>query len=175
MGDKAIFLDRDNTLMVDVPYLKDPSQVRLFTETQTELQRLKEAGYRLIIISNQSGVARGFCTMSDVEAVNRELERQLAPTVLDAIYISPDGPDDEKSLTRKPAPGLIFQARDDYDLHLEKCFMIGDKASDVECGKNAGCRTIHLQRNGVGSNLYQADFVAKNLTEAVDWILKKTL
>ena len=173
MNDKAIFLDRDNTLMVDVPYLNNPSQVKLFPETQNELKRLKAADYRLIIISNQSGVARGLCTLAEVEAVNQELERQLAPVILDAIYISSDGPDDENSLTRKPAPGLIFQARDVYNLNLKKCFMIGDKVSDVECGKNAGCQTIHLQRDGLGNNLYYADFVAKDLIEAVDWILKK--
>lgn len=173
MGEKAIFLDRDDTLMVNVPYLNDPSGVKLFPETRNELKRLKAANYRLIIISNQSGVARGLCTLAEVQAVNQELERQLAPVILDAIYISPDGPDDKNSLTRKPAPGLIFQARDEFKLNLKDCFMIGDKALDVECGKSANCQTIHLQRSGSGDNLYHADFVAKNLTDAADWILKR--
>ncbi|MBX7158287.1 MAG: HAD family hydrolase [Verrucomicrobiae bacterium] len=173
MDNKAVFLDRDNTLIVDVPYLKDPTQVRLFPETQQELKRLKDNGYYLIVISNQSGVARGLCTSDQVEAVNREMERQLEPVVLDAIYISPDGPDNENSLTRKPAPGMIFQARDHFHLNLKQCFMIGDKIIDVECGKNAQCKTVHLRRDGLRENICGADFVAGDLTETINWILKQ--
>lgn len=168
----AVFFDRDNTLIVDVPYLNDPKKVRLFPETQRELSRLQEIGYRLIVISNQSGVARGLCTLEQVEGVNQEIRRQLLPVILDAIYISPDGPDDKESLTRKPAPGLIFQARDQFQLDLKQCFMIGDKTIDVECGKNASCQTIHLRRDGLKKNVCDADFVANDLTDAVDWILQ---
>lgn len=172
MANRAVFFDRDNTLIVDVPYLNDPTKVRLFPETQRELTRLQETGYRLIVISNQSGVARGLCTLEQVEAVNQEMRQQLNPTILDAIYISSDGPNDKESLTRKPAPGLIFQARDQFQLDLKHCYMIGDKTIDVECGKNAHCQTIHLRRDGSKENVCEADFVANDLAEAVDWILQ---
>ena len=175
MSDKAVFLDRDDTLMVNIPYLGDPKKVCLFPETQNSLKRLKEAGYQLIVISNQSGIARGLCTKEQVDAVNREMERQLTPVILDGIYISPDSPDDKKSLTRKPAPGLILRAYKEHKLNLDKCFMIGDKSIDVECGKNANCQTVHLRRDGLKDNPSCADFVAKDLMEAADWILKNNL
>jgi D-glycero-D-manno-heptose 1,7-bisphosphate phosphatase len=168
---RAVFLDRDDTVMVNVPYLNDPAQVRLFPDTIEALSRLQEAGWSLVLVSNQSGIARGLCTLEQVHAVNAELCRQLHPITLDGIYFSPDGPD-EPSDTRKPAPGLIFRAADELGLDVASSVMIGDKPSDIECARNAGCTAVWLDLHGAGTMTPAPDYTARTLSEAAAWILR---
>lgn len=168
---RAVFLDRDDTLIPDVPYLGDPAKVTLLPGAREALLRLKQTGFLLIMVSNQSGIARGLITHDQVRAVNAEVARRLLPSALDAIYYSPDGPD-EPSETRKPAPGLLLQAAKEHGIDLARSFMVGDKASDVACGRTAGCRTVRIAKTPPPTAADPtADFTAPDLAAAVDWIL----
>lgn len=171
-GDSAVFLDRDGTLMRDVDYCAKPEQVAVFADARAALERLKAAGFRLIVISNQSGIGRGYFTEQDYRAVEAEMDRQLAPGLLDGTYFCPDLPE-SNSPRRKPAPGMIFEAQRDHGIDLARSFMIGDKPIDVECGRNAGVRTIlvHTGKPNVRGKA-GADWEADNLAEAAEIILR---
>lgn len=139
----AVFLDRDGTLMTDTGYPRHPDEVRLMPGVCEALRELQALGFALVLISNQSGVARGILTQDDVAAVHARLEKHLADggVRLEAAYYCYDPPD-APSAFRKPAIGMLLRARDQLGLRLEESFMIGDKATDIEAGQNAGCRTI---------------------------------
>lgn len=168
----AVFLDRDGTLMRDVDYCARPEQVEVFADVPGALTRLKAAGFRLIVISNQSGIGRGYFTEADYHAVATELNRQLGAGLLDGTYFCPDLPE-SGSTRRKPAPGMIHEAEREHALDLARSFMVGDKAIDVECGRNAGVRTI-LVHTGKPSarGVSGADWEADTLSEAADLILR---
>lgn len=160
----AVFLDRDGTLMPDVNYCARPEDVRIFPEAAAALQRMKAAGYRLIVITNQSGIGRGYFTEEEYRAVEREVKRQLGAGLLHATYFCPDHPD-RATDRRKPQPGMIREAARDHDIDLARSFFIGDRKVDSECGRNAGVRTILLGQDAPG------DWNVRNLTEAADVIL----
>ncbi|MGX7707779.1 D-glycero-alpha-D-manno-heptose-1,7-bisphosphate 7-phosphatase [Methylobacterium sp. Gmos1] len=139
-----VFLDRDGTLIVERHYLGDPAGVRLETGVVEGLHHLRGAGARMAVLTNQSGVARGYFSRADVAAVNAEIDRQLAREglYLDGWYVCPHGPQD-RCRCRKPAPGLIEAACRDFaarNLACEPagCFVIGDKASDVDLATCVG-------------------------------------
>ena len=177
----AVFFDRDDTLMVNVPYLGDPSLVTIFPEAAEAMYALREAGFWLFVVSNQSGVGRGLITRSQVFAVNEELKRQLDGDYIHAFYHSFAAPDDPKATDRKPSPQLLFKAAEINNLDLPKSFFVGDRLSDIECGINAGCRTVLLthelsSRKESGDPeddlaRQKAHFIANNLREAVQWII----
>ncbi|HEV3147173.1 MAG TPA: HAD family hydrolase, partial [Chthoniobacterales bacterium] len=137
---RAVFLDRDGTIIHDADYCSDPKQVHVFEGVREPLRRLKRKGYKLIIITNQSGIGRGFFTLDQYRAVETEVWRQLGPGLIDATYFCPDTPE-QPSKCRKPAPGMILQAARDHYIDLARSFFIGDKEIDAECGRNAGVRT----------------------------------
>jgi len=139
----AIFLDRDGTLMEEVHYCADPAKVRLIPGAAAAIRQLREAGYLVVIITNQSGIGRGRITPAQYEAVHAELLRQLAEegAGVDATYHCPDAPP-TASPRRKPAPGMVLEAAADLQIDLKRSWFIGDKAADIECGQNAGTRTI---------------------------------
>ncbi|PZR72499.1 MAG: HAD family hydrolase [Chthoniobacterales bacterium] len=168
----AVFLDRDGTLMRDVDYCGDPKEVEVFPGTADALRQLKRAGYKVIIITNQSGIARGYFSEEDYRSVEQEFLRQLGAGLIDASYYCPDLPG-TTSLRRKPAPGMIFEAQRDHGLDLSRSWFIGDKASDVACGRNAGTKTI-LVRTGYGAEETDcgADWIARHLAHAAEIILK---
>ncbi|MEY2563026.1 MAG: D-glycero-D-manno-heptose 1,7-bisphosphate phosphatase [Verrucomicrobiota bacterium] len=167
----AIFLDRDGTLMREVDYCGDPAKVEVFPEAAEALGRLKGAGYKLIIITNQSGIGRGYFSEQDYRAVEREFLRQLGEGLIDDTYFCPDLPE-SKSTRRKPEPGMIFEAQRDHQLDLARSYFIGDKSSDIGCGRNAGVQTILVQTGyGAGEIDCRADFVARDLAHAAEIIL----
>jgi D-glycero-D-manno-heptose 1,7-bisphosphate phosphatase len=169
----AVFLDRDGTLMRDVDYCGDPGKVEVFAEASSALRRLKEKGYKLIVITNQSGIGRGYFTEEDYRAVESEFERQLGKGVIDASYYCPDLPT-SSSIRRKPGPGMIFEAQHDHRIDLRRSFFVGDKASDIGCGQNAGVRTILVQTGyGTSEKNCRPDWIAKDIAEAVEIILKE--
>lgn len=169
----AVFLDRDGTLMRDVDYCGDPSKVEVFAQASEALQRLKQKGYKLIVITNQSGIGRGYFTEMDYRAVESEFARQLGEGLIDASYHSPDLPT-SNSVRRKPGPGMIFEAQRGHCLDLGRSFLIGDKASDIGCGRNAGVRTILVQTGyGAGETNAGADWVARDIAHAADIILNQ--
>jgi D-glycero-D-manno-heptose 1,7-bisphosphate phosphatase len=176
---RAVFLDRDGTLIVEKNYLRRAEDVKILPATPAGLKRLGGAGFKLFIVSNQSGVGRGYFTLADVENVNEHLCRELAVSGVrfEKVYIAPEKPD-EPSRGRKPSPQFLFDARDEFGLNLADSFMIGDKLSDLECGWNAGVNKSILVRTGYGAELEReaAEKVSRavvvdDLNKAADWIL----
>ncbi|MBN2357775.1 HAD-IIIA family hydrolase [candidate division KSB1 bacterium] len=176
MSNRAIFLDRDDTLIKDVPYSGDITLVELLPNVREALEMLKNHGFCLFMVSNQSGVGRGLITAEQVHAVNQEILRQLGKNYFKDIYLcfSVPGQDDEGC--RKPNPGMIWRARDEHDLDLAASFLIGDKPSDIFCAQNAGCRSVLLLTGTHGENLDDAkkaaDFFADDLLQAAEWICR---
>jgi D-glycero-D-manno-heptose 1,7-bisphosphate phosphatase len=170
----AVFLDRDGTIMAEVDYCGDPARVAVFPNAGDALRRLKQSGYKLIIVTNQSGIGRGYFSENDYRAVEREFLRQLGDALIDAAYYCADLPEANSS-RRKPAPGMIFEAQQDHHLDLARSYFIGDKTSDMECGRNAGVRTILVQ-TGYGANetSCRPDWVARDLAHATEIILRKS-
>lgn len=152
---RAIFLDKDGTLIDDVPYNVDPALIRLSWNAGPALQLLQEAGYRLIVVTNQSGVARGLFTEAALEAVHARLIELLAQygVQLDGFYYCPHHPDGAVNryaiacTCRKPMPGLLMRAASEHGIDLTQSWMIGDILNDVEAGHRAGCRSL-LVDNG---------------------------
>lgn len=176
---RAIFLDRDGTLIKEKEYLRDPAQVEVYPEAFASLHRLAAAGFTLFMVTNQSGVGRGYFTMADVDQVNARVvqEFQQHGVTFQKIYIAPEAPD-QPSRGRKPSPQFLFDAREEFGMDLANSFMIGDKLIDLECGWNAGVRASLLVRTGYGwqverdapAQLARAE-VVDDLTAAANWIL----
>jgi D-glycero-D-manno-heptose 1,7-bisphosphate phosphatase len=159
--------------MQDADYCSDPRDVRIFAGVPEALQHLKSNGFKLIIITNQSGIGRGLFTVDQYHAVEAEVLRQLGDGLIDATYFCPDVPGQD-SRWRKPAPGMILQATREHQIDLSRSFFIGDKEIDAECGRNAGVRTIRVEtgfRSGPASTI--ADWVAADLIEAAKIILDR--
>jgi D-glycero-D-manno-heptose 1,7-bisphosphate phosphatase len=168
---QAVFVDRDGTIMQDADYCSDPKDVRIFAGVPEALQHLKSKGFKLIIITNQSGIGRGLFTVDQYHAVEAEVLRQLGDALIDATYFCPDVPGQDSSC-RKPAPGMVLQAAREHHIDLSRSFFIGDKEIDAECGRNAGVRTIRVEtglQDGPASSI--ADWVAADLIEAAKIIL----
>jgi D-glycero-D-manno-heptose 1,7-bisphosphate phosphatase len=168
----AVFLDRDGTLMEEVHYCRDPGDVRIIDGVAEALGRLRRAGFRLVIITNQSGIGRGYFNASDFEAVQARFFSLLGEPVIDATYFCPDSPE-SPSQRRKPEPGMVLEAARDLGLDLARSWFVGDKAVDVECGRRAGTRAI-LVRTGHGpsEDPAGAEFVAKDFASAANIILR---
>jgi D-glycero-D-manno-heptose 1,7-bisphosphate phosphatase len=180
---RAIFFDRDGTLIAEKNYLCRPEDVAIFPGAAAALKRLADAGFQLFIVSNQSGVGRGYFTLADADRVNEHLAREFARDGVrfGKIYIAPEAPD-QPSRGRKPSPQFLFDARDEFNLNLAESFMVGDKLIDLECGWNAGVKKCILVRTGYGAEVEVADaeqieraVAVENLTEMADWILSREL
>jgi histidinol-phosphate phosphatase family protein len=141
----AVFLDRDGTVMEDVGYPRDPDAVRLLPGAAAALRELHEAGFALVIVSNQSGLARGIITAEQARAVHERFVALLAAeaVAIDAYRYCPHGPD-AGCACRKPAPGMLLDAARELGVDLTRSVMIGDRASDLEAGRAAGCPTTIL-------------------------------
>ena len=179
---RAVFLDRDGTLIVEKNYLRRVEDVSIFPGAASALKRLQDAGFRLFIVSNQSGVGRGYFTLADVDRVNEHLARELAREGIrfEKIYIAPEAPE-QPSRGRKPSPQFLFDARDEFDVQLSQSYMIGDKLIDLQAGWNAGLKKCILVRTGYGAGLEQQSpealtsaVVVDNLCAAADWIFRNS-
>ena len=171
MSQPAIFLDRDGTLMHEVDYCRDPADVRLFDGAAEALRRLRGAGFVLVIITNQSGIARGMLTVADFEKVQARLRELLGGDFIAATYMCPDGPAGESG-RRKPSPAMVHEAARDLGLDLSRSWFVGDKQIDVQCGLAAGTRTVLVRTgHGAGEDAAGAHFVAKDIASAADFIL----
>jgi D-glycero-D-manno-heptose 1,7-bisphosphate phosphatase len=169
----AVFIDRDGTIMEDTNHCSDPKDVRIFPGVLEALRRLKSGGFKIVVITNQSGIGRGLFTLDQYRAVEAEVLRQLGDGLVDATYYCPDAPE-QYSECRKPAPGMVVKATRDHQIDLSRSFLIGDKEIDVECARNAGVRAIRVRtgihRDVTGSN---ADWVADDVPAAVQIILNR--
>lgn len=179
MAAPAIFLDRDGTLIEDRDYLSRPEEVVIFPGVGPALRKLIDAGFKLFIVTNQSGVGRGYFTLADVENVHRHLLGEFARQGVhfDKIYVAPEAPD-QASRGRKPSPQFLFDARDEFDLALTRSYMIGDKLIDLACGWNAGLKRALLVRTGYGAKVESQKtaelsraIVVDDVTAAAKWIL----
>jgi D-glycero-D-manno-heptose 1,7-bisphosphate phosphatase len=167
----AVFLDRDGTLIEEVGYCSRVEDVRAYEGARESLAALRDAGYLLVVITNQSGIGLGYFAEDEYRAVNAEFERQLAPVRIDAVYFSADTPD-AQSERRKPGTGMVREAAAELGIDLARSFFIGDRAGDIECGRNSGMRTILVE---TGYGLKQADcgpdYQARDINEAARIIL----
>jgi len=171
-GRKAVFFDRDGTLMEEVHYCGDPAKVKVYPKIPEALRALKQAGFLNFIVSNQSGIGRGLIAEAQYHAVQRELLRQIGEGLIDASYFCPDAPD-VPSLRRKPAPGMLLEASAEFAIDLSASYIVGDKATDIECGRRAGARAI-LVLTGYGrEQTCVPDFTAADAPGAAHWILQR--
>jgi D-glycero-D-manno-heptose 1,7-bisphosphate phosphatase len=181
---RAVFLDKDGTLVEDVPYNVDPARVRLASGALDCLRALDRAGYRLFVVSNQSGVARGYFDEPAVRAVERRLRELLRDggVELDGFYYCPHHPAGAEARyatacdCRKPAPGMITRALAEHSIDPRQSWMVGDILDDVEAGRRAGCRTV-LVDNGHETEWQRTpdrepDYVAADLREAGELIVR---
>jgi D-glycero-D-manno-heptose 1,7-bisphosphate phosphatase len=177
---RAVFLDRDGTLIHEKQYLHKVEDVEFFPGAALALRQLQDAGFKLFIVSNQAGVGRGYYTLADVEKVNAHIVAELARAGvrLEKVYFAPEAPG-QPSRGRKPSPQFLFDARDDFGLDLARSCMVGDKLLDLECGWNAGLQQSLLVRTGYGAELERAEpdklrraVVVDDLPAAAAWILK---
>ncbi len=176
---RALFLDRDGTLIEERNYLSRPEQVALLEGAAAALRRLQEAGFLMFVVTNQSGVGRGFFSMADVEKVNARMAEEFARAGVRfaKMYVAPEAPG-QPSRGRKPAPQFLFDAEEEFRLDLRQSYMIGDKLIDLECGWRAGVKKCLLVRTGYGSKTeHRGDprlgeaVVVDGLAMAADWIL----
>lgn len=177
---KAVFLDRDDTVIEDPGYLSDPTGLKLLPGVEQAIKSLSNEGYKVILVTNQSGIARGILTEQTLELIHGELRRQLAQkgAHLDGIYYCPYHPEGivegyiRESDWRKPQPGMLLKAAEDYELDLQQSWVVGDSGRDVEAGQRAGCKTIRIRHPQASEDEdSQADHTVRNLKEAAAIIL----
>lgn len=181
---KAVFIDKDGTLIHDVPYNADPSLIRLQEGAAYGLRQLKDQGYLLILVSNQSGVAHGYFSEEALTAVQEKLQDELKKdgVQLDGAFFCPHHPQGivkqyaVSCECRKPKPGMLVEAARQFDIDLSQSWMIGDILHDVEAGNKAGCSTILIDNGNEtewqpGADRHPTD-VAKNIRQAVSIILE---
>ncbi len=179
----AVFVDRDDTLIKDSGYMRDPAQIHIIPGVPAALRKLRDDGFAVVIVTNQSGIARGFLTEEELRSVHEALQEQLAErgSAVDAIYYCPylDGRDAKveeyrmDSELRKPRPGMLLKAAADLHLDLDQSWMVGDKASDVEAGRAAGCRTIMIG-SGADGDAARPDHLVPDFARAADLILRES-
>lgn len=172
-GQKTVFIDRDGTLIEEVNFLHKVEELRFFPWTDEAINTLKENGFLLIVITNQSGIGRKIFEESAMHEIHEKIQEELTEK-LDEFYFCPHLPD-EGCLCRKPNLGMIETAREHFEIDLENSWMIGDKAIDIETGFNAGIKTA-LVLTGYGQRALETlkrkpDLVAENLLEAVKSIV----
>ena len=182
MGDKAIFLDRDNTLIEDPGYIRDPDQVKLLPRAGDAIIQLRKMGYKIVVVSNQSAVARGIVTEEVLGEIHQKMLDLLQSenAYVDRIYYCPFHPDGviekyrKESDMRKPAPGMMLLAAKEMSVDLASSWMVGDSYRDVAAGKKAGCKTIlinspiHPPKREKGDP--EPDRIAVNVKEAANII-----
>jgi D-glycero-D-manno-heptose 1,7-bisphosphate phosphatase len=179
-GRKALFIDRDGTLILEKEYLHRPEMVEFISGAILALKKAVEADFVIVMVTNQSGVGRGYYALEDVEKVHAYLAQEMAMHNVSfiKIYVAPEAPD-APSRGRKPSPQFLFDARDEFNIDLERSYMIGDKLIDLQCGWNAGVRRSLLVRTGYGKEVEQQEkqklrdaVVVNDLCEAVEWLLR---
>ena len=172
-GNKAIFFDRDGVIVEDIGYAHKIEDFKLLPNVIGGLRLLKN--YKLVIITNQSGIGKGYYTLKNFNKFNSHLIKELEKNKIkiQKTYYCPHKPEDNCEC-RKPKIKFLKEAEKEFDIDLDKSFVIGDKKSDFKMGKNAGCRTIHVL-TGYGlkyKHQVKPDYIAKDLFAAAQWIIK---
>jgi D,D-heptose 1,7-bisphosphate phosphatase len=188
MKKKAVFLDRDGNINKDVGYPNSYAQIKIYPYSYEAVRKINKAGFLAIVITNQSGVGRGFIKEGELKEIHRKMKKSFLENNarLDGMYYCPHYIDSsipkykKDCECRKPHPGLAYKAAKNLNIDLSKSYMIGDKVEDILFGKNIKSKTI-LVLTGFGKESRaqlknmktKADYVAKNLLDAVNWILEK--
>jgi D-glycero-D-manno-heptose 1,7-bisphosphate phosphatase len=188
MSNRAVFLDRDGTINEEVNYLSQPEQLRLIDGAAEAIKRLNQAGWKVVVVTNQAGIARGYFSEAALRQIHLELEKifRAQGAHIDAIYYCPHHPTAGIGIykadcdCRKPKPGLLERAASELQIDLRRSFVVGDKRSDLEAGYAVGCRKV-LVRTGYGiesekeffGHAWQPEFIADNLPAAAQWILQQ--
>ena len=172
----AVFLDRDGTIIEEFPYIHEKEKVKVIDGTIEALKKIKDNGYRIVVITNQPGIGMGYFTKEQFFEVNSEMLKILSKecVLIDKIYFCPHSKSDG-CLCRKPATGMIDKAIKDLNIIVEKSFLFGDMTNDILLGNTIGCKSILVKTGKAGKDgQFEAkpDFVAENLKEGVEWILK---
>ena len=169
---RCVFLDRDGTIAKDVPYCPGPEQFELLPGAAEGIKHLNTAGFKVILITNQSGISRGYFTEAALGLVHEKMKADLAArgAHLDGIYYCPHHPD-ENCDCRKPKPKLILQAAEDHHVDLGRSYFIGDTAGDIAAGKAAGCRTVLIAQKGQEIQ-GQPDYIVDNFLAASKLIVQ---
>jgi histidinol-phosphate phosphatase family protein len=178
MPSKVAFLDRDGTIIEERNFIESPDEIRFLPGSVQAIQMLRESGYKIVVISNQSGIGRGILTEKMVREVNdlfiRRLKEKDAP--VDGLYFCPHHPD-ANCECRKPETGMVQKAAEELKLDLKNTVVIGDKSIDVKLGKNIGAKTILVvtgygksEVNKLADQNDKPDFVADTLLDAANWI-----
>ncbi|MBI5390513.1 D-glycero-beta-D-manno-heptose 1,7-bisphosphate 7-phosphatase [Candidatus Woesearchaeota archaeon] len=178
---KAIFFDRDGTINVDEGYVHRSIEFQFIHSALRGLKKMMNTGYKLIIVTNQSGIGRGYYSEEDFKKLMQYMHEELLKKGIrmeKKYYFCPHHPDGKGKYAkmcdcRKPLPGMLHEAAKDYDLDLSQCIMIGDKAADIEAGKAAGCKTIFvLTGHGTKEDAENSkpDVMVENLEKAAAWI-----
>lgn len=177
MKKPAVFMDRDGTLIDERGYLSDAGRIRFYPDAAAALKSLKKAGFKLIIVTNQSGVARGYFTLKQLARVHRRFTKLLKEkgAGVDGIYFCPHGPDGDCSC-RKPRPGMGKQAAKKFKIDLPKSYMVGDQPRDIQFAKNLGVKSVLVLTGGGRSARKEAGGAASKVTSTIGsaarWILK---
>ena len=155
---RCVFLDRDGTIAKDVPYCPSPEQFELLPGAGEGIRQLNTVGFKVILITNQSGIGRGYFTEAALGLVHEKMKADLAISGahLDGIYYCPHHPDDNCDC-RKPKPKLILLAAQEHDIDLKQSYFVGDTADDIAAGKAAGCKTFLIVQKGQAL-VHQADY-----------------
>jgi len=173
MTKRAVFLDRDGTMAKDVHYCRRPEDFRLFPNTAKAIKLLSEHGFKVIVITNQSGIARGYFTEEALAQIHEKMKAELAKegAWIDGIYYCPHHPDDNCNC-RKPKPKLVLQAAKEHDIDLKHSFVVGDLSLDIDLGKAVGCKTILLLDSPQEDMNISPDYIASDLLEATQYVLQ---
>lgn len=184
---KAVFLDRDGTIVVGVDYLNDPCQLRLLPNSSKGIKEFNKQGYLVIIVTNQSGIARGYFDEKRLKEINEKLKNILRSegAIIDAIYYCPHMPEEEMDdpknacRCRKPNPQMLLDAAKDFNIELRQSIMVGDTPADILTGKNAGCLTALIEKDKgfydyrKDMDAIQPDFIVKDLWEVSRFLSAK--
>ena len=173
MASRTVFVDRDGTMAKDVNYCRHPDDFELFLNTARAIKLLNQHGFKVIVITNQSGIARGYFTEETLAQIHEKMKSELAKegACIDGIYYCPHHPDDNCDC-RKPKPKLVLQAAKEHDIDLKHSFVVGDLPLDIDMGKAVGCKTILLLDSPQEDMNISPDYIASDLLEATQYVLQ---
>jgi len=180
MRNKAVFIDRDGTINVNVEYLDNPDGFQMYIGVAEGIKLLKDNGFKIIVITNQSGIARGYFSEKTLEKIHERMKKELLKkgATLDAIYYCPHHPDDNCDC-RKPNTGLFKKAVKDFDIDTSRSFIIGDMTIDVEAGHRMGLKTIlvperkDVVKKEMKESKIKPDFVCDDFYTGARWIIDR--
>jgi D,D-heptose 1,7-bisphosphate phosphatase len=182
MKNKAIFIDRDGTINVDVHYLDNPDKFEMYPCVGEGVKKLKENGFKIIVITNQSGIARGYFTEKQLKNIHERMKKEFQKfgIVLDGIYYCPHHPDDNCNC-RKPKTGLFEKAIKEHNIDVKKSYVVGDKILDIGAGKKIGATAILIPEPHVRDELlskknewkHNPNYIANDMYDAVEYILSQ--